>query len=104
MKTYYFALGFGQRGCMPTGFTAYAVSTRREVRDAIAAEFYGENAATEARKALSDFGLRNAWGWAKRNGFSSYHRELDFGSKSGEILNFMGLTEAEYEAAIAEEY
>jgi hypothetical protein len=101
-KTVYFALGFGMPGCIPNGSRPYAVTTRREVRDAIAAEFYDSD--SEARKALRDFGLRSAWQWAKRSGFSSYHREIRFGSDSGEILNFMGLTEAEYEAAAAEEY
>lgn len=102
-KTVYFALGFGMPGCLPNGSTAYAVTTRREVRDAIAAEFYGDKAKTEARKALADFGLRNSWQHAKRFGFSSIFRELRFGSETGEILNFMGMTEDEYNAAIAAE-
>lgn len=103
-KTVYFALGFGQRGCIPNGSTAHAVTTRREVREAIESEFHqSENAKAETRKALADFGLRNSWGHAKRFGFSSIFRELDFGSKHGEILNFMGMTEEEYNNAIAAE-
>lgn len=93
-KVHYFALGFGQPGFIPNGSQAFAVSTRAEVRDAIASQFYGENADTEASKALRDFGLRDAWAWAKRSGFSCYHREINFGGS--EILNFMGLTEDEY--------
>lgn len=103
-ETVYFALGFGMPGCIPNGSTAYFATTRREVRDAIAGEFYGEDSDKEARKALRDFGLRDAWQWAKRNGFSCYHREINFGSSSGEVLNFMGLTQAEYEAATAEDF
>lgn len=91
-QTVYFALAFGQPGCIPSEPIAFAVSTRGEVRDAIASMF---QEASEGRAALREFGLRDAWQWAKRNGFSSYHREIRL-PRTSEVLNFMGLTEAEY--------
>ena len=89
----YFALGFGQIGCMPNGLNVYAVSTRREVCDAIREQFYDDPRG--AKRALADLGIRQLWAHAKRWGFSSIGRELDING-TNEILNFMGLTEAEY--------
>ncbi len=99
----YFAVGFGSRGCIPNGATYYAVTTRKEVCDAVRDAFpYSDTSHTEARKALADLGIRNLWAHAKRFGFSSIFRELDFNG-TNEILNFMGMTEQEYNDAIAAE-
>ena len=96
----YFAIGFGSVGCIPNSLSACSVTTRREVCDAVRDAFYDDPGA--ARRALSDLGIRNLWAHAKRYGFSSISRELNFNG-TNEILNFMGLTEAEYDEHVASE-
>ena len=96
----YFAIGFGSVGCIPNSLSAYSVTTRREVCDAVRDAFYADPGA--ARRALSDLGIRNLWAHAKRYGFSSIGRELNFNG-TNEILNFTGLTQAEYAEHVANE-
>lgn len=100
MKAAYFALAFGSHGCIPDShFGAFKVTQRHQLTDALrdAIEFY------ELPKAvLGRLSIMRTWRHAKRHGLSSVSLELATPTMHG-CLMFMGLTEAEYDAAIAAE-
>ena len=96
-KPIYFALGFSQPGCICNSVTPYAVTTRREITDAVRGSFSGDDDASGAQLAMADLGIRSLWGHLKAHGASVIFRELRTGTS--EVLCFMGLTEAEYDAA-----
>jgi hypothetical protein len=99
-QTSYFALGFGQPGCSPDSYLGhYAISRRRELADIIR----GEIEALELPASLfAEFGIRDLWRHAKRWGLSSISIERGTTTSRG-VLMLMGMTEAEYMAAEAEE-
>lgn len=94
-QTVYFALGFSLPGCMCNSVTPYAVTTRREVCDAIRSHC---NSETEARKAIAALSIRSLWPSLAKHGASVVFRELAT-SNGSEVLCFMGMTEAEYNSA-----
>ena len=96
----YFAIGFGQPGCIPDStLGACAVNTRRELMDAMrdAVAFYDI-----PKTVLATVSWRDTWRHAKRYGLSSVSLELATPSMSGCLL-LMGLTEEEYQRHVAEE-
>jgi len=96
-RTIYFALGFSQPGCMCNSVTPYAVTTRREIAAAVLGCFDDDDSG--AQLAYADLGIRHLWGHLKRHGASIIFRELH--TDTSEVLCFMGLTAAEYDAACA---
>lgn len=99
-QTCYFTLSHGLQGCyMPDSHMGpYAVTTRRDlisaVRDAL--EFY------EAPKtAIRQVRWKRLWGQAKRYGTSSVH--FCIATSKHNMLEFHGLTEAEYDQHLADE-
>ena len=96
-RTIYFALGFSAPGCMCNGKTYHAVTTRREIAAAVLGCFDDDDSG--ARRAYADLGIRHLWGHLKRHGASIIFRELH--TDTSEVLCFMGLTAAEYDAACA---
>lgn len=95
----YFALGYGLPGCLPNSLMPYAVTTRRELVDALRSEVKWSGL---PQRVFREMGVRNLWGHAKRHGFSIISREIPTGN-GGECFLFMGLTEQEYNDAVASE-
>lgn len=93
--TAYVALGFSQPGCMCNSVTPHVINNRRDIAALIRSYTATEY---EARNAMRDLDILRIWSHAKRFGLSSIFRELRVNAGS-EVLCFMGMTEAEYDAA-----
>lgn len=99
-QTCYFSFSNGLLGCyMPDSTSGpYAVTTRRELADAIRSELEMLDA---PKRCFADVGIRRLWGVAKRHGTSSVHFTIE--TSPGYGLSFHGLTEAEYAAQSTED-
>lgn len=95
-----YSVGYGLQGCYldDSHYGTFECATRAElaalIRDAL--EFYEMPACK-----FKEVGLRKLWGFIRRNGSSVAHFNIQHGAH---VLNFYGLTEEEYNAAVENDY